>query len=71
MSEVSEVYKVYSGHVEDGWNISIAQIWGSGPLLTIQCGKCKRRFDKRVRPAHRPVVSCGVCGAPNQLDITI
>lgn len=63
--------KTYSGEVIDGWTVSIAQIWGSGPLLTIKCGKCQQHFDKRVRPSHRPVTCCTICGAANRLDITV
>lgn len=62
--------ETYTGCVVDGWNMSIAQLWGSGPLLTIVCGKCRNRFDKRVRPSHRPSVRCSLCGAINRLDIT-
>lgn len=63
--------KIYNGRVVDGWTVSLAQIFGSGPLLTIKCGKCDCHFDKRVRPSHRPVVTCSICGAANELDITV
>ena len=63
--------KIYNGIVLDGWSMSFAQIFGSGPLLTIKCGSCGCRFDKRVRPAHRPTVRCTICGAANKLDITV
>jgi hypothetical protein len=59
-----------TGYVIDGWSTSIAQLWGSGPKLTIKCGGCKRYYEKRVAPAHRPVVVCPRCGRLNRLDIT-
>ena len=47
-----------TGHVIDGWNMSIMQIFGSGPKLTIECGHCGRIFEKRVAPANHPIVGC-------------
>jgi hypothetical protein len=53
-----------------GWNMSIAQLWGSGPKLTIVCGACRSEFQQRVAPAHMPRVRCSLCDAINELPIT-
>ena len=58
-----------TGHVIDGWNMSIMQLFGSGPKLTIECGHCGRIFEKRVAPANHPVVGCTWCGKANMLDV--
>jgi hypothetical protein len=60
-----------NGYVRDGFDMSIAQLWGSGPKLTIQCGGCKKHYEKRVNPGLRPIVICPHCGKLNKLDITV
>ena len=62
---------MHTGYVIGGWTMSIAQLWGSGPKLTIQCGNCGKGYEKRVAPSHRPVVVCPHCGELNQLDVTV
>lgn len=62
---------IVDGYVKDGWSMSLAQLWGSGPKLIIKCGGCDRYYEKRVTPSHRPVVICSKCGILNRLDITV
>lgn len=53
-----------------GWNMSFAQLFGSGPKMTIVCGKCGGSFTKRVPMADYPVVRCP-CGQANKLQLTV
>ena len=54
----------------EGLNMSLAQMFGSGPKWTIGCGDCRRGFQKRL-PYHqnRPVVVCPHCGALNRINV--
>ena len=54
-----------------GWNMSLAQMFGSGPKFTITCGGCGRTFKKRVPMADRPGVPCPSCAAINVMPFTI
>ena len=53
-----------------GMNMSIAQIWGSGPKWTITCGGCEATFKKRIPMVNRPGIACPHCGDINVLPIT-
>lgn len=61
----------YVGNVIGGWNISIAQLWGSGPKLTILCRGCHRGYEKRVAPDNHPRVVCPHCHQINVLDVVV
>lgn len=52
-----------------GWNMSIAQLWGSGPKLTITCGDCSSTFKQRVPMIDKPGVVCPHCGTVNVLPL--
>jgi hypothetical protein len=54
-----------------GWNMSIMQLFGSGPKLKIQCGECGGWFSKRVMMVNRPTVLCPFCKIMNILPITV
>lgn len=53
-----------------GWNMSIAQLFGSGPKLNVTCGGCGGGFSARVAMINYPVVRCP-CGQANKLNITV
>lgn len=55
----------------EGWNMSIAQLWGSGPKFTIVCGKCGCTFQKRIQMVDRPCLQCPFCGAINKLPLVM
>ncbi len=52
-----------------GFNMSIAQLWGSGPKWTITCGDCEATFSKRIPVIDRPGIICPHCGTVNILRI--
>ena len=52
-----------------GWNMSIAQLFGSGPKWTITCGGCAATFKKRIPMMDKPGIACPHCGAINVLPI--
>ena len=54
-----------------GWNMSLAQLWGSGPKLTIQCGECELEFKQRVQMTDNPAAICPFCKVVNVLPIRI
>lgn len=54
-----------------GWNMSIAQLFGSGPKLTVTCGGCRATFRKRVPMVDAPGLACPHCGAVNVLPLTV
>lgn len=54
-----------------GFNMSIAQLWGSGPKWTITCGGCRMTFRKRIPMVDNPGIRCPGCGAINVLPVTI
>ncbi len=54
-----------------GWNASIAQLWGSGPKFTITCGSCEGTFKKRIPMIDNPGISCPYCSSINIIPVTI
>ena len=54
-----------------GWNMSIAQLFGSGPKWTITCGDCSATFKKRIPMMDTPGIACPHCGAINILPIEV
>jgi len=54
-----------------GFNMSIMQLFGSGPKLTIKCGECHINFQKRVPVIDEPAVSCEYCNTINILPIIV
>ena len=50
-----------------GLNMSIAQLWGSGPKWTIRCGDCGMDFKARIPMVEDPRVVCTCCGTINEL----
>ena len=54
-----------------GYNMSIAQLWGSGPLWTIICGQCEMTFQKRIPMIDNPGVACPNCGTVNKLPLVV
>lgn len=53
----------------EGLNLSLAQIFGSGPKWTITCGRCRATFKKRIPMVNRPGIVCPHCGVINVLPI--
>lgn len=54
-----------------GFNMSLAQIFGSGPKWTISCGDCSVTFKKRIPIVNEPGIECPHCGAVNVLPLII
>ena len=51
----------------EGVNISIAQLFGSGPKWTITCGNCEMTFKRRIPMIEEPGILCPHCNAINKL----
>lgn len=54
-----------------GFNMSLTQLWGSGPNWTITCGKCSMTFKERIPMVDNPGIRCPGCGAINVLPVKI
>jgi len=54
-----------------GYNMSIAQLWGSGPKFKINCGNCSITFKQRIPMVDSPGVKCPNCGVVNVLELTV
>jgi len=63
--------KIVNAHNCSGMNMSIAQLWGSGPKFTVTCGECYSNFKERIQMVDYPVVKCPVCQTPNRLNLVI
>ena len=54
-----------------GLNMSLAQLFGSGPKFTIQCGDCAGHFQERLSGhINNPGVHCHHCRTINVLPVT-
>ena len=53
----------------EGWNMSLAQLWGSGPKFTIVCGKCGEEFSQRIEVKNNPRVVCPYCRTINEIPV--
>jgi phage FluMu protein Com len=51
--------------------MSVAQLWGSGPKMTVGCGACSGTFTQRVPMVDHPVVQCPYCKNLNKLPFTV
>jgi hypothetical protein len=63
--------KVVRPRICSGWNMSVAQLWGSGPKMTVGCGACSGTFTQRVPMVDHPVVQCPYCKNLNKLPFTV
>jgi len=54
-----------------GWNMSIAQLFGSGPKWAITCGECKVSFKKRMPIVSNPGIVCPHCGTVNVIPVEV
>lgn len=63
--------KVVTPKYFEGWNMSLAQLFGSGPKFTITCGNCSGTFQKRIPIVNHPGIACPYCGAINRLPIEV
>ena len=55
----------------NGWNMSIMQLFGSGPKMTITCGICSNTFTQRIQMVDNPGCPCPHCGVVNVLQLTV
>lgn len=46
--------------------MSLAQLWGSGPVFAVVCGRCGCGFKRRIPMVTNPVAVCP-CGQANRL----
>ncbi len=54
-----------------GMNMSIAQLFGSGPKFTVTCGGCEGTFKKRMPMMDNPGLACPYCHAINIMPLVI
>lgn len=54
-----------------GFNVSLAQLFGSGPKFTITCGNCSLTFKKRIPMVDYPGIPCPSCGTINILSVEV
>lgn len=54
-----------------GWNMSLFQLFGSGPNFTITCGACYATFKKRLPMVDNPGVECPVCDTVNRVPVVV
>ena len=54
-----------------GWNMSIFQLFGSGPKWTITCGECSYTFKKRIPMVSNPGIQCPYCRVINTIPIVV
>ena len=54
-----------------GLNMSLAQLFGSGPKWTITCGHCYCTFKKRIPMTDDPGITCPTCNVVNILNIQV
>ena len=55
----------------DGWNMSLFQLFGSGPNFTITCGSCMATFKKRLSMVDNEGVVCPVCDDVNIMPLVV
>lgn len=57
----------------EGWQMSLMQLFGKTPKVTIVCGNCSyefaRRFDVSECKGQHPIAECPKCSAKNKLRI--
>jgi len=53
------------------YSMSIAQLWGSGPKVTCNCGCCSMTFKQRIPIMDRPGIQCPNCGTINIIDVVV
>lgn len=58
-------------HSFSGWNWSPAQMFGSGPKMTITCGACRLTFQRRIPMVDNPGIACPKCQTVNVLPLRI
>ena len=54
-----------------GYNMTLLQIFGSGPKWTITCGECEGTFKKRLPVMEKPGVQCPYCDTINIIPVTV
>jgi rubrerythrin len=67
---MKKVEKVEAASIE-GFNVSIFQLFGSGPKMTVTCGECGFKFKKRIIMVDEPTVICPYCDVMNTLPLEI
>ena len=63
--------KVVKALSYEGFSMSLAQLFGSGPKWTIMCGECKSIFKARILVIDNPRVKCTLCETINEIPITV
>lgn len=54
-----------------GWSMSILQIFGFGPKMTVECGRCYHVFKKRIPLIDYPKLKCPECGVLNKMPLVV
>ena len=54
-----------------GYSMSLAQIFGKGPMFHVTCGKCGASFSKRIPMVDNPGLQCPVCKAINVMPLVL
>jgi len=58
-------------HAFEGYNASLAQLFGSGPMFHVTCGNCRCSFSKRIPMVDNPGLKCPECGVVNILPVGV
>ena len=54
-----------------GYSMSLAQIFGKGPMFHVTCGKCRASFSKRIPMVDNPGLQCPTCGVINVMPLVL
>lgn len=68
--DVARVPKLVTPDNAEGFNMTLAEIFGIGPKWAITCGTCHGSFKKRLPLVDYPGIACPYCGIINKLNLT-
>lgn len=55
----------------EGYSISLAQIFGKGPMFHVTCGDCRGSFSQRIPMVDNPGLKCPHCSTINIMPLVI
>lgn len=53
----------------EGRSMSLAQIFGKGPMFHITCGNCRGSFSQRIPMVDHPGLKCPHCDVINIMPL--
>ena len=63
--------KTVEPHAFNGYSMSLAQLFGSGPMFHVTCGNCRCSFSKRIPMVDNPGLKCPECGVVNIISVVV